>query len=150
LDEGRAFLLALERKSLPLVVGVGFSVDFFVGFFLDFFVDFNFGFNLGVVVAAGFMFYFVGAMAVPLVTFFVLLPLPCTFFDCTSFPLRDWIRCLSSSVGTPTSSWISPLRVGQLAGCSASTTAAMCSAVDIRHDSTVAFVMRLSCSFCLI
>ncbi len=66
-------------------------------FFLDFFVDFDFGINLGVVVVAGFMFFFVGAMAVPLVTFFVLLPSPCKVFACASFPLRDWIRCLSSS-----------------------------------------------------
>ncbi len=89
LDEGRAFLLTSERKSLSLAVGVGFAIDSFVDFFLDFFVDFNFGFNLGVVVAAGLMFFFVGAMAVPLVTFFVLLPLPCTFFACASFLLRD-------------------------------------------------------------
>jgi hypothetical protein len=150
LDEGRAFLLASERKLLPLVAGVCFAVDFFVGFFLDFFVDFNFGFDLGVVVVAGFMFYFVGAMAVPLVTFIVILPLPCTFFACTSFPLRDWIHRLSSSIDVLTSSWISPLRVGQLAGHSAFKTAAMSSAVDVRHDSTVAFVMRLSCSFYLI
>ncbi len=86
LDEGRAFLLASERESLPLAAGVGFAADFFVDFFLDFFVDFDFGFNLGVVVAAGFMFFFVGAMAVPLVTFFVLLPSPCTFLPAPVFP----------------------------------------------------------------
>jgi hypothetical protein len=102
LDEGRAFLLVSERESLPLAAGVGFAVGFFVDFFLDFFVDFNFGFNLGVVVAAGFMFVFVGAMAVPLVTFLVLLPSPCTFFACASFASRDWIRPLSSSIDVST------------------------------------------------
>jgi hypothetical protein len=51
LDEGRAFLLASECKSLPFLAGVDFAVDFFVDFFLDFFVDFDFGINLGVVVA---------------------------------------------------------------------------------------------------
>jgi hypothetical protein len=133
-----------------LAAGVGFAVDFFVDFFLDFFVDFDFNFDFGVVVAVGFVFFFVGAMAVPLVTFFVLLPSPCTFFTCANFPSRDWIHCLSSSINMLISSCIRPLRVERLVGHSASTTAAMRSAVDVRHDLTVTFVMRLSCSFCLI
>jgi hypothetical protein len=92
-----------------------------------------------------------GAMAVPSVTFFfVFLPLPCTFFACASFPSRDWMHHLSSSVDASTSSLISLLRVGQLAGCLAPKTAAMRSMANVRHGSNVAFALRRSCSFCLI
>ena len=78
LDGVRAFLLASERESLLLAVGVGFVVGFFADFLLDFFREFDFTFDLVVVAVVGFV--LVWAMAVPLVAFFVFLSSPLTFF----------------------------------------------------------------------
>ena len=138
---GFALLFALERKLVPLAAGE----DLVGGFFTDFRVDFFFldgGFDLRVTLPVGFMFF--RAMTLP----FDFLPSPCAFFSFPNFASRDWIRRLRSFVET--SSRISPLRVGRLAGRSASTTAAMRSAADKRHGSTVAFEIRCSCSLCLI
>ena len=111
------FLLVALEALLLMAVEVGFF--FVVGLF--FLVNFD-AVLLGFVVD--------GATAAP---YFFFLLSPILFFSAFAFftlaspniASRDWLWQLISSVVLSTLSWMRPLRVGQLAGRSASMTAAI-------------------------